>query len=61
MGVSCLVKTHRLICNMTYFGQHVASCDLDLRSNIDLTVQGHQVYVSTRLDETNMMVPEFSH
>ena len=32
-----LVKTHRLICNMTYLGQHVTSRDLDLRSNFDMT------------------------
>ena len=28
-----LVKTHRLICNMTYLGHHVTSRDLDLRLN----------------------------
>ena len=55
-----LVKTHRLICNMTYLGQHVTSRDLDLRSNFDLTLQGHQVHVSTRLDERNTMVLELS-
>ena len=37
------------------------TCDLtwpDLRSNINLTIEGHQVHVSTRLDERNTMVPE---
>ena len=43
---------------LTYLGQHVNSRDLDLRSNIDLTVQGYQVYVSTRFDERNTIVPE---
>ena len=41
MGVShcaCLVKTHRLICNMIFLSQHVITLDLDLRSNIDLVV-----------------------
>ena len=57
---ACLVKTHRLTCNMTYLGQHVTSIDLHLRSNINLTVQCHQVYVSTRL-ERNTVVPELSH
>ena len=54
-----LFKTHRLICTMTYLGQQVTSRDLDLRSNIDLTVQDHHVYVSARLDERNTMVFEF--
>ena len=30
--------------------------DLDLRSNFDLHLQDHNVYVSMRLDERNMMV-----
>ena len=34
---ACLVTMHRLICDMTYLGQHVTSHDLDRRSNIDLT------------------------
>ena len=54
------VKTHHLICNMAYLGQHVTSRDHDLRSNVDLTSQGHQVYISTRLDERNTMVLELS-
>ena len=57
MGVvssACLVKTHRLICNITYSGQHVTPCGLDLRSNIDLIVQAmFRAYVSMRLDERN--------
>ena len=53
---ACLVKTHRLICNTTYLGQHVTSIDLHLWSNINLTVQ----YASTRL-ERNTMVPELSY
>ena len=43
---------------MTYLGQHVNSRDLDLRTNVDLTVQSHHVYVSTRPDESNTMVHE---
>ena len=38
-----LVKTHRLICNSTYLGQHVTSRNLDLWSNFDLKFQSHQV------------------
>ena len=34
---ACIVTTHRLICIMTYLGQHLTSGDLALRSNIDLT------------------------
>ena len=33
----CIVATHRLICSMTYLGQHLISGGLGLRSNIDLT------------------------
>ena len=53
-----LVKMHRLICNMTYLGQHVTSRDLDLGLNFDLTFQRHQVHFSTRLDERNRMLLE---
>ena len=42
---------------MTYLGQPVISSDLDLISNIDLSILGHPVYASTRLDERNTMVP----
>ena len=35
---ACIVKTNRLICNMSHLGQHLTSGDLDLRSNIDLTL-----------------------
>ena len=63
---TCHVTTHRLICNMTYsghvwglIGQHVTSRDLDLTSNIDLTVQSHHAYGSTHLDKWNTRVPEF--
>ena len=56
--IVCLVKTHYLICIMTYFGQHVTSGDLDLWSNFDLSFQGQQVFVSTRLDERNTIVAE---
>ena len=38
---ACLVKKHRLICSMAYLGQHVTSRDLELRPNVDLTVQSH--------------------
>ena len=55
-----LAKTHRLIRNMTFLGQHVTSRDLDLRSNFDITFQCHQVNVSTRLDERKTMVLKFS-
>ena len=35
---ACIVTTHRrLMCNMTYLGLYLASGDLDLRPNIDLT------------------------
>ena len=55
MGWShCLVKTHR----HATWGNMLTSRDLDLRSNFDLTVEGRQVYASTRLDESNKMVPE---
>ena len=53
-----LVKTHRLICYVTYLCQHVTSRDLELSSDIDLTTQGHQVHVSTRLDERKTMAAE---
>ena len=35
---ACIVKMNRLICNMRYSDQHLTSGDLDLRSNIDLTL-----------------------
>ena len=57
---ACLFNEHRLICNMTYLVQHVNSRDLDLRSNIDLTIQSHRVYVAMRLAERSTMVPEWS-
>ena len=59
-GLHCVrvVKTHRLIRNMTYLGQQVTSSDFDLWSNFDLTFQGQHVYVSTRLDERYTMVAE---
>ena len=56
-----LVKTHRLVCNMTYLAQPVTSRDLDLTSNIGLAIQGHQVHVSTRFDERNTMALELHH
>ena len=46
MGVVSLCSSCQdasIDCNLTYLDQHVASRDLDLRSNIDLTSQGHQV------------------
>ena len=55
---ACLITTHRLIYNMTYLGQNVISRDLDLRSTVDLTIQSHHAYASTRLDERSAMVPE---
>ena len=58
VSLCLLVTTHRLILNMTYLGQNVTSRNLDLRSDIDLTVQSHHAYVSTRLDERNTTVPE---
>ena len=33
-----IVTTNRLICNMSYLGQHLTSGDLDLSSYIDLTL-----------------------
>ena len=53
------VTTNRLLCNMTYLGQHVTSSDLDLRPIVDPTVQSHHAYVSTRLGEGNTMVPKY--
>ena len=41
-----------------------STCDLnalDPRPNIDLTVRGHHVYVSTRIEEVNTMEPELCH
>ena len=35
---ACIVTTNPLICNMIYLVQHLTSDDLDLRSNIDLTL-----------------------
>ena len=49
----CLVKTNRLICNMTYLGHHVT---LTWGQILDLTFWGHHVYVSMRLEERNTMV-----
>ena len=43
---------------MAYLSQRVTSRDLDLMSNIDLTIQSYHVYVSTRFDERNTMVAE---
>ena len=43
---------------MAYFGQNVIPRDLDLRATIDPIIQRHHVYVSTRLDERNTMVPK---
>ena len=56
--LSFLVTAHRLIFNMIYLGQYVTSRDLGLRSNFDLTLEGHLVHVSTHLDERNTMVLE---
>ena len=44
-----LVTTHRIIFNMTYVGQYVISRDLDLRSNIELTVQSHHCMLQRSL------------
>ena len=35
---ACIVTTHRLICIMSYLDQHFASGELDLRSDIDVTL-----------------------
>ena len=51
----CLVKTHRLIYNMTYLGHHLTMTYLELRSNFDLGSY-MVIHVSTRLDETNTML-----
>ena len=45
---------------MTYLGQNATQPDLDLRLDFDLTFQGHQVHVSTHLDERNIMVLELN-
>ena len=57
---ACLVRTHRLKCNTAYLSHHVTSRNLELRSNIDLTVQGHHVNASARLDKRNMMLSQLS-
>ena len=49
-------KTHRLMYNMTNLSHQVTLTYLDLRSN--LTFQCHIIYGSTRLDETNTMLPK---
>ena len=51
----CLVKTDRLICNMTFSGQ-VMTLTWGQISN--LTFWGQTIYHSTRLDQTNTMVCE---
>ena len=52
---ACLVETHRLICNMTYLGQHVT---LTWGQILTLSFQCRHVYVSTSLAERNTTVPE---
>ena len=51
------IKTQRFICNMTYLGHHVT---LTWGQILTSTFQGHNVYVSMRLGETNTMVPKSS-
>ena len=50
-----LVKTHRLICNMTYLGHHVT---LTWCQIVTLIFRSQQVCVSMRMDEKNTMVPK---
>ena len=49
-------ETRQLICNMTYLGQHVTSCGLDLGSSFEIIFLGQHAYISMRLDEWNTMV-----
>ena len=54
-GYQCvsLIKTHRMICNLTHPGHLVTLTSGQL---LTLTLQGHQIYVSMRIDKTNTMV-----
>ena len=51
-----LVKTHLLLCNLTYLGQSVTVTFGDLRSKLQVTFPGHKAYDSIRLDERKTMV-----
>ena len=48
-----LIKTHRLICNMTYFGDYVT---LTKGTILNLTFLGQTTYLSNRLYERNTMM-----
>ena len=52
----CLIKTHQLICNMTYFGYYVT---LTWGQILTLAFRGHIIYLSNCLDErkTMMLLP----
>ena len=52
-----LIKTHRYISNMTYLGHYVT---LNWGQMLTLTIQGHHVYLTMRVDETNTMLPKSS-
>ena len=50
-----LAEMHRLICNMTDLGQHVTSCDLDLKSNFGIMFLGQHTYFEVcRREEHNV-------
>ena len=58
MGVvSLCLFCHDASTDMQY-GLLGSTRDLALRSYVELTVQSHNVYVSTSLDERNMIVPK---
>ena len=52
-----LVVTHRLM-QHDYLGQNVISRGLDLKSNVDRTVESHHAHVATCLGEKITMMPE---
>ena len=55
-GYQCvsLIKTHRIICNLTHPGHLV---NLTSGQILTLTFQGPHIYVLMRVDKTNTMVP----
>ena len=50
----CVIKTRRLICNMTYFSHYVT---LTWRQILTLTFQGQIIYLSKHIYERNTMMP----
>ena len=52
----CLVKAHRLPCNISYLGHTVTLTWSDLRSNFKINLSRIKTYGLARLDERNTMV-----